>query len=480
MNLDPDSCYRALRAKDRRFDGVFFVAVASTHIYCRPICPARPVRRDGCRFYRLGAEAERDGYRACLRCRPELAPGNAPVDGPSRLVARAVKAIEAHAGEEPLDVEALAVRLGSSSRHLRRVMQAELGLSPIQLDQSRRLALAKQLLHDSPLSLAEVAFASGFGSVRRFNAAFAARSGMPPSRVRGTRGHARSVTFSLRLDYRPPLRWDALLDFLALRAIPGVEQVEGGAYRRTVALGDARGWLAVAPGDGRARLAVSLSSSLAPVVRPVVARLRRLFDLDAEPSRISEQLSADPVLTPFREGLRVPGAFDGFELGIRAILGQQVSVRGASTLSGRVAERFGEPLETPHAALSRTFPTASQIAGQPERVLAEIGLPSARAATLRAFAVAVRDGALRLEPGVEVETTLEALERLPGIGDWTAHYIAMRALGWPDAFPHLDLGLRKALGGVAPKEVLRRAEAWRPWRAYAAMQLWGSLDRGGK
>jgi AraC family transcriptional regulator of adaptative response / DNA-3-methyladenine glycosylase II len=480
MNLDPESCYRALRAKDRRFDGAFFVAVASTHIYCRPICPARPVRREGCRFYRLAAEAERDGYRACLRCRPELAPGNAPMDGPSRLVARAVKAIEAYAGEEALDVEALAGKLGSSSRHLRRSMQAELGLSPIQLDQSRRLALAKQLLHDSPLSLAEIAFASGFGSVRRFNAAFAARCGMPPSRVRGTREHARTDTFSLRLDYRPPLRWDALTAFLALRATPGVEQAEGGVYRRTVALGGARGWLSVAPVEGSARLAVSLSSSLAPVVRPVVARPRRLFDLDAEPSRISEQLSADPVLTPFREGLRVPGAFDGFELGIRAILGQQVSVRGASTLCGRLAERFGAPVETPHPGLTRIFPTAERIAGQPERALAEVGLPSARAATLRAFAVAVRDDTLRLEPGAEVEATLEALKRLPGVGDWTAHYIAMRALGWPDAFPYSDLGLRKALGGVAPKEVLRRAEAWRPWRAYAAMQLWSALDGGGR
>lgn len=479
MELDPDSCYRALRAKDRRFDGAFFVAVASTGIYCRPVCPARPVRREGCRFYRLGAEAERDGYRACLRCRPELAPGNAPLDGPSRLVARAVAAIEAHADEEPLEVEALARRLGASSRHLRRAMQAELGLSPIQLDQSRRLAIAKQLLHDSALSLAEIAFASGFGSVRRFNAAFAARCGMPPSRVRGAKEHARTDTFTLRLDYRPPLRFDALLRFLALRAIPGVERVEDGVYRRVVSLGDARGWLSVAPVEGQPRLAVSLSSSLAKAVRPLVSRLRRLFDLDAEPQRIAEQLSADPALSPFREGLRVPGAFDGFELGIRAVLGQQVSVRGASTLAGRLAERFGEPLPTPWPGLTRSFPTAEVLAAVPERALAQIGLPGARAATLRALAVAVRDGAVRLEPNADVDATLEALKRLPGIGGWTAHYIAMRALGWPDAFPGSDLGLRKALGGLSPKEIERRAEGWRPWRAYAAMQLWSSLDGGG-
>lgn len=480
MELDPDSCYRALRAKDRRFDGTFFVAVASTGIYCRPICPARPARKDGCRFYRLGAEAERDGYRACLRCRPELAPGNAPLDGPSRLVARAVKAIQAHAGEEALDVEALAGRLGTSSRHLRRAMQAELGLTPIQLDQSRRIALAKQLLHEGALSVAEIAFASGFGSVRRFNAAFAERCGMPPSRIRQGRppgpGRPAEDVFTLRLDYRPPLDWGALLRFLAVRAIPGVEQVEGAVYRRTVALGSARGWLSVQYFDDKPFLRASLSSSLAPVVRPVVARLRALFDLDAEPSRITEALVQDPALPPLRPGLRVPGAFDGFELGIRAILGQQVSVKGASTLAGRLADRFGAPLDTPHPGLTRTFPIAASLASRSEEALAQLGVPAARAATLRAFALAVSRHTLRLEPGVEVESALEALRQVPGIGAWTAHYIAMRALGWPDAFPHSDLGLRKALGGLGPKEILVRAGAWRPWRAYAAMQLWHSLD----
>ena len=480
MDLDPDSCYRALRAKDRRFDGVFFVAVASTHVYCRPICPARPVRREGCRFYRLAAEAERDGYRACLRCRPELAPGNAPLDGPSRLVARAVKAIEAHAGEEALDVEALSGRLGCSSRHLRRSMQAELGLSPIQLDQSRRLALAKQLLHDSTLSLAEIAFASGFGSVRRFNAAFAQRCGMPPSRVRQGRERVRSDAFTLRLDHRPPLDWHALLAFLAARAIPGVEQVQDGAYLRVVSLGGVRGWLSIQPFEDkphadRPQLRASLSASLSPVVRPVVARLRRLFDLDAEPLRIADHLGADPALRPFRMGLRVPGAFDGFELGVRAILGQQVSVRGASTLAGRIAQRFGDPFDSPCPGLTHSFPSVATLAATSEDALAQVGLPRARAATLRAFAVAVNNRALLLEPGVDVEETLEALQRVPGIGDWTAQYVAMRALGWPDAFPSSDLGLRKALGGMGPKEILSRAEGWRPWRAYAAMQLWHSL-----
>jgi AraC family transcriptional regulator of adaptative response / DNA-3-methyladenine glycosylase II len=303
---------------------------------------------------------------------------------------------------------------------------------------------------------------------------------MPPSRVRGAREHARTDTFPLRLDYRPPLRWDALLGFLTLRAIPGVEQVEGSVYRRVVSLGEARGWLSVAPVEGLPRLAVSLSSSLAKAVRPVVSRLRHLFDLDAEPQRIAEQLSQDPALSPFQAGLRVPGAFDGFELGIRAILGQQVSVRGASTLAGRLVERFGAPVQTPWPGLDRSFPTAERLAAIPERALAEIGLPGARAATLRALAVAVRDGAVRLDPGSEVDATLDALRCLPGIGDWTAHYTAMRALGWTDAFPASDLGLRKALGGLAPREIERRAEAWRPWRAYAAMQLWSSLDGGSR
>jgi AraC family transcriptional regulator of adaptative response / DNA-3-methyladenine glycosylase II len=485
VNLDPDHCYQALCARDRRFDGAFFVAVASTGIYCRPICPAKTPGRARCRFYRHAAEAERDGYRACLRCRPELAPGRASVDAIQSLVGRAVRAIELHAKDEPLDVESLAARLGSSARHVRRAMQAELGLSPIQLDQSRRLALAKQLLHDSPLSIAEIAFASGFGSVRRFNDAFLARCGMSPSRIRKDGARARTGSFPLRLDFRPPFDWDALLAFLSVRAIPGVEQVEGGRYLRTVALGGARGWLSAEMGTGYFSgtkaacphfLRVTLSDSLAPVVRPVVARLRRLFDLDAEPARIAEHLGPDPLLGPGiarRPGLRVPGAFDGFELGVRAILGQQVSVRGASTLSGRLVARFGTPLPTPWPALTHAFPEPRVLAETGETPLAQVGMPGARARSIQGLAKAVAGG-LALEPGGDVEATCAALVALPGIGEWTAQYVAMRALRWPDAFPHGDLVLRKALGGLPPKALLARTEPWRPWRAYAAMHLWAS------
>lgn len=507
MSLDADTCYRALCARDGRFDGVFFVAVKTTGIYCRPVCRARTPAQERCVFYRTPVEAERDGFRACFRCRPELAPGNGPVDSVPRLVEQAVARIDAGFLNEG-SLDELAEVLGVTGRHLRRAIRTELGVTAVALAQSRRLALAKQLLQDTALPLAEVAFASGFASVRRFNALFQARFGRPPSALR--REHATEgapAAIVLRLDYRAPLDWDALLGFLAARAIPGAEEVTAGTYRRTVRIAAASGWVEVqrdpalsvppvavattpasplddmtpAPLRG---LRATVSLSLASVLMQVVARLRDLFDLDAHPAVIHAHLARDPTLAPLlerRPGLRVPGAFDGFETAVRGILGQQVSVRAATTLSGRLIERFGESIETSHPSLGRLFPRPEVLAQASEGEVAGLGMPGARARTVIALARAVARSELRLDRVGRFGPTdalRERLQALPGVGDWTAQYIAMRVLGWPDAFPAGDLGLRNALGGISTREIERRAEDWRPWRAYAAIHLWASLTKG--
>lgn len=479
MHLEADTCHRALRARDVRFDGLFFVGVTTTGIYCRPICPARTPRRDRCAFFASSAQAERAGFRACLRCRPELAPGaHTSVDAPSQLVRAAVAQIDAGFLDEG-SLDALAAGLGVTARHVRRVMEEELGVSPIELAQTRRLGLAKQLLQDTELSLAEIAFASGFASVRRFNASFRARFGAAPSvlrRAKPERGVAASAGVTLRLDYRPPLDWAALLAFLRGRAIAGVESIDDDTYRRTVAIDDAVGWVSVTHGpSARAALSAFVSSSLVPKLLPLVAALRRLFDLDAAPSTIADQLGADPVLTRSvarRPGLRVPGAFDPFELAIRAILGQQVTVRAATTICGRLVERFGVKVDGGLDPSSRRFPRAEELATKSIDELASIGLPGARAATIAALSRAIAERTIALSPGVDPEDTITRLVELPGIGPWTAHYIAMRALAWPNAFPAGDLAVKKALGLTKTKMIEARARAWEPWRAYAVMHLW--------
>lgn len=481
QTLEAETCYRALSARDRRFDGLFFVGVATTGIYCRPVCTARTPRRERCAFYRTAAEAEHAGFRACLLCRPELAPGSAPVDSVPRLVAAAVSRIEGGFLNEA-SLEELASELGVTSRHLRRAMEEELGVSPVELAQSRRLALAKQLLQDTSLPLAEVAFASGFQSIRRFNALFQSRFGRPPSALRRESGETPgSRSLVLRLDYRPPFDWEVLLGFIRGRAIPGVEHAGDSEYRRTVRLGDRTGWLAVRHDPKRHALLAEVSLSLAGVLMPVAARLRALFDLDAQPQVIAECLGRDALLAKCvrsHPGLRVLGAFDPFEMTVRAILGQQVSVRAATTLSGRLVARFGEPVDSPHAEASRLFPTPETLAAAKEDDVAALGLPGARARSLLALARAVAEGSVRLDGHMGVDETMAALEALPGIGPWTAHYVAMRALRWPDAFPASDLGIRKALGGVTAKEAAARAERWRPWRSYAVLHLWTSLSEG--
>ena len=482
MTLDPHTCYRALRARDARFDGRFFVAVSSTRIYCRPVCTVKPPKRENCRFYPSAAAAESGGYRPCLRCRPELAPGNASVDATSRLAQAAASLIEDRAlDEEGLD--AVAARLGITDRHLRRAFGAEFGVSPVEFAQTQRLLLAKRLLTDTPLPVTEVAFASGFGSLRRFNALFKQRYRLQPSQLRrhmkgnGSDGAAPDA-LHFELSYRPPYDWAAVSGFLSARAVAGVEAVEEGRYRRTARIRvdgkEYLGWIEASPSPKKPALRVSVSASLAKALPPVLSRVKALMDLACSPTEVAAALGP---LARRHPGLRVPGAFDGFEVAVRAILGQQVTVAAARTVAGRFAAAFGDPLATPFESLTTVFPVAERIAELPYGRIARLGMPGARARTVLALARAVAKGDLDLVPNADIETTLDKLRALPGVGEWTAQYIAMRALAWPDAFPHTDLGVMKALGESNPRRVLAAGEAWRPWRAYAVMHLWNSLTK---
>jgi AraC family transcriptional regulator of adaptative response / DNA-3-methyladenine glycosylase II len=482
MILDSRICYRALKARDARFDGRFFVAVSSTRIYCRPVCTVKPPKRENCRFFPSAAAAESSGYRPCLRCRPELAPGNASVDATSRLAQAAASMME----DRTLDqdgLDTLAARLGITDRHLRRAFGAEFGVSPVEFAQTQRLLLAKRLLTDTALPVTEVAFASGFGSVRRFNALFKQRYRLRPGQLRDMRRDgapmaAAADVLKFELSFRPPFDWSAVSAFLGARAIACVEAVEDNAYRRTVRIAiDGKqhsGWIAVEMSPKKPTLRVAVSASLARALPPVLSRVKALMDLACHPAEVAQVLGTLAQLHP---GLRVPGAFDGFEMAVRAILGQQVTVAAARTVAGRFAAAFGDPIETPFASLATLFPTAARVADLPPGRVARLGMPGARARTVVALSRAVADGRLALVPNADIEATLAVLRALPGVGEWTAQYIAMRALSWPDAFPHTDLGVMKALGETVPRRVLTAGEAWRPWRAYAVMHLWQSLTK---
>ncbi|MGE5181580.1 MAG: AlkA N-terminal domain-containing protein [Acidobacteriota bacterium] len=490
--LSDDARYAALSARDPRFDGVFFVGVKTTGIYCRPICPARTPSRGRCEFFATAARAEAAGFRACFRCRPELAPGSAPpevgtdetgggrrgrsapVDAVDSLVAAAARRIAEGALNER-SIADLAGELGVSERHLRRATEARLGVSPVELAQSQRLALAKQLLQDTSLPLAQIAFAAGFGSVRRFNAVFSARMGASPSSLRPRAETGPGIV--LRLDYRPPYDWARLLAFLQDRAIPGVEVVTGDTYRRIVHLDGKLGELEVRPASGRAALELAIAPALLPVLMPLRARVRRMFDLDAHPDAIAAALGRDRALAAMvraRPGLRVPGAIDPFEAAVRALLGQQVSVAAATTLAGRFAAQLGH--EVGSGELRYRFPTPREVvAAGPERIV-KLGMPMARANAIHGLASAIVGGNVQLDGPCELDAIVASLVALRGIGPWTAHYLAMRALHLPDAFPAADLGIQKALERAGARAAEERAEAWRPFRSYAVMHLWTQLS----
>jgi AraC family transcriptional regulator of adaptative response / DNA-3-methyladenine glycosylase II len=480
MPLDPDQCYRALLAHDSRFDGRFFVGVGSTRIYCRPVCTARTPLRKNCAFFPSAAAAESRGYRPCLRCRPELAPGYAAVDARRRLAQSAASLIE-DGRLQDANLASLARILEVTDRHLRRVFQQEFGVSPVEYAQTQRLLLAKRLLTDTQLPVLDVAMASGFGSLRRFNDLFRTRYRMSPAELRRSApGRAGADRLVFDLGFRAPYDWSAMLAFLERRAIAGVEAVAGNRYRRTIRLpregaGDAAvGWIEVAPSTRRNALRVSASASLASAVPALLARVKCLFDISCNPEEIAASLGA---LAAARPGLRLPGAVDGFEVAVRAVLGQQITVAAATTLAARFARRFGTAIGTPHAGLERLFPRPAEIAALDPAEIAALGVIATRARAIVSLAGALERGEIVLGPGAPVEPTLAALESIRGIGPWTAQYIAMRALAWPDAFPHPDVAALKAMGKMRPGKALARAEAWRPWRSYAVLHLWKRLEK---
>jgi AraC family transcriptional regulator of adaptative response / DNA-3-methyladenine glycosylase II len=464
----------ARRARDARFDGRFFVAVTSTGIYCRPVCPATTALERNVRYFRYAAGAAAAGFRPCLRCRPELAPGEAPCDGGDRLVETALRRIRQGALESG-DVSSLCAGLGVGERQLRRLFAVRVGASPLDIHLNQCVLLAKQLLTETSLPVTEVALASGFGSLRRFNTAFQQRVGLSPSALRRRRPGQRDDGLVLQLGYRPPYDFSGLLGFLRRREISGVEQVGDQHYRRVLPGPMRAGWLEVRAIPGRHALQVRLELPQPERLPGILRRLRRLFDLDADPLAITEVLDADPLLAALGArfpGQRLPGAFDGFEAMVRAVLGQQVSVAAASTLMNRVVQRFGAPLDAV-ACFERRFPTAQALA---EGDYEGIGLTGARARCLRGLAQAVVDGQLPDEPGtLDPAAWRRAALALPGIGPWTADYMAMRVLHDPDAFPAGDLVLRQQLGAGAPlseRDCEARSQPWRPWRAYALMRLW--------
>jgi len=484
MSLHPDAAYLALQARDARFDGRLFVGVTSTHIYCRPVCRVRTPKRENCRFFVNAASAEKAGFRPCLRCRPELAPGLSLMDSSQVLAQHAARMLEAAAHEgAPLPMSTLADLLGVTDRHLRRIFIQAHGVAPLDYFSTRRLLLAKQLLTDTDLPVAQVALNSGYASVRRFNAAFAERYRLNPSALRKVRPHERATgdTLQLRLAYRPPYDVAGVLRFFEQRAIPGIEAVQGLTLRRTLSLahGDTtlQGWFSARFEPELNEVLLQLAPNLAPVAGSLLQRVRQGLDLDADPALIDAHLATTLPGVP-RPGLRVPNGFDGFEIAVRVILGQQVTVAAARTLARRLVERLGTPLHTPHPDLDRCFPTAQTIANADPQTIGELGIVRQRVRALQTLATEVHAGRLALHRAAPLDSTLAALHAIPGIGEWTAQLIAMRALAWPDAFPASDIGVLNALGTRDLNQVKQQAQAWRPWRAYAVMRLWQTLETG--
>jgi AraC family transcriptional regulator of adaptative response / DNA-3-methyladenine glycosylase II len=485
MDLDHDACYRAVSLRDVRFDGRFFTGVKTTGIYCRPICPARTPHSKNVVFYPTAAAAQEAGFRPCLRCRPETAPNLGAWRGTSNSVSRGLALIELGALDEG-SVAALADRLGLGERQLRRLFHQHLGATPIAVAQTRRVHLAKQLLHETSLPMAEIAFASGFGSIRRFNETFLALFGRAPGELRraikpevsaGVHGE-----ISLLLRYQPPYDWPAMLEFLRKRAMPGIELVTDDSYMRTIQLDGIQGTVSVQhgrPADGNALRALIRFPKLSALPL-IIARLRRVFDLAADTAAINTHLAQDPVLAALiaaQPGLRVPGAWDGFELAMRAVLGQQITVTAAVRLAGRLVASYGERLAEPQEELTHVFPQPEVLAAAD---LSTLGMPRSRAATLSAVAAAAMADRHLFDASGELDDAIQRLRAIHGIGEWTAQYIALRQLREPDAFPAADVGLLRAMATLENRDYVatqlqQRANAWRPWRAYAAQHLWNSV-----
>lgn len=503
MQLNHDMCYQAVKAQDARFDGLFYTAVKTTGIYCRPICRVRPPKSENCTFYETAAQAEANGYRPCLRCRPELAPGYADYEQASELVQLAIACFEEQ-HYLPKSVQTAAEQLGISTRHLSRVFQQTLGVSPQSYLMTKRLLAAKQLLTDTQLPITEIALLVGFGSVSRFNAAFKKHYRLTPSSFRTgdltvnarKKPEKQLDAITLMLAYRPPYDWDKMMQFFRMRAIEGVEWVtDDNIYRRTVRMAQGTqfytGWVAVEPLQDKSLVQVTVSRSLEKVLLPLIQRIRSVFDLDAAPHLMPE------ILTP---GIRLPGCFDAFEMSTRAILGQQITVKAAKTLARRMTETLGTPLETPWPEVRVLFPSAEEIVhldAPITDILGNLGVINSRSRSIEALAIAIADKSLKLQPGMPPEDVRQVLLSLPGIGPWTAEYLTMRVLSWPDAFPVADIGVRNALlpdlfdeneltdWQQSSKHQQQKkyeaaamiyAEAYRPWRSYLTLSLWHSLS----
>jgi AraC family transcriptional regulator of adaptative response / DNA-3-methyladenine glycosylase II len=488
--LDPERCYLALRIRDARFDGRFFTGVKTTGVFCRPVCPAPLPKQTNCTFWMSAAAAQAAGFRPCLRCRPETAPGTPAWRGTAASVSRALRLIESGALDDGGSVDDLAGRLGIGARHLRRLFDQHLGATPRAVAKMRRTLFAKQLIDETRLPMTQIAASAGFSSQRRFNACIQEVYGRAPSALRRKDSKTTATSaIELSLPYRPPFAWQALLDFFVGRAIPGVEVVTKDRYLRSIRTSGGIGSIAVTHDEARRRLRVGIRLSKSEGLIEISGRVRQLFDLDADAQAIDTVLAQKtrrPGFQPLRRnvdgcpGMRVPGAFDGFETAVRGILGQQISVKGATTIAGRVAMRWGTKLPRRLAqcdSLVRVFPTPKRLV---DAKLEEVGIIRARAETIRGLSRAVLADPTLLHPGEDLREDIERWVALPGIGPWTAHYVAMRVLREPDALPAADLGLRKAISGSS--KVLRSAievekglEPYRPYRAYAAMRLWASL-----
>lgn len=477
MKLDFSSCYRAVLARDARYDGRFFTCVKTTSVYCHPICPARPPKKENCSFVRTAAAAQAAGFRPCLRCRPESSPDLDAWRGTSATVSRALKMIESGALDQA-DVAALADRLEIGERHLRRLFRQHIGANPVSVAQTRRVLFAKQLIHQTNLSMIDIALASGFGSVRRFNETFQNLYHRPPSQLRRRSiAPAPSPAISLLLPYRPPYHWPAMIRFLQARAIAGVEVVADNTYSRVIQLADATGTIQVAHEPENSALRVIVRFPQLNALPTIIARIRRMFDLSAEPAAIQSALVADPLLAPLvlaQRGLRVPGGWDPFEIAVRAVMGQQITVKAATLFAGRLVAAIGTAVEqsVESPGLTHAFPNPDQFK---LKSLMGLGLTSARAMTLAGIAAAIESDPQLFDPRPTLAQTVERLRKLPGVGEWTAQYIAMRALGESDAFLAGDVALQRRfnLGKKNPaNELLSHSELWRPWRAYAVLHFW--------
>ncbi|SEF13974.1 DNA-3-methyladenine glycosylase 2 family protein [Jiangella alba] len=478
--LDEEACYRAVQGRDARFDGVFYIGVTSTGIYCRPSCPAMTPKRQNVRFYRTAAEAQTGGFRACRRCRPDATPGSAEWNIRADVVGRAMRLI-ADGVVDRDGVAGLAGRLGYSERQVHRTLVEEVGAGPLRLARSQRAHTARTLLETTELPVTEIAFAAGFASIRQFNDTIREVYALTPSELRGKarrRGPtATAGTVELRLAYRQPADFRGALDFLALRAVPGIEEVDGDTYRRSLTLPHGTGVAELTPRDGWVQATLRLADPRD--LTAAVARCRRVFDLDADPQAVDDLLGADPALGPLvaaRPGTRVPGTVDGDELAVRGVLGQQVSVAAARTVAGRLVAEHGKPLDAPVGTVTHAFPAAAVLASVDP---ATFPMPGSRQRTLHELTSRLADGTLCLDPGVDRDETERLLLDVPGIGPWTAKYVRMRALADPDVFLPTDLGVKHAMAGLGlpsePRAVAELAENWRPWRSYALLHAWSSL-----